>query len=351
LPPPTPAEQIQFLTNLQRLLAEGLFTATYKYALLAALADLAVEQGDDSGGPLVLSTFAISEKFVEYYWRHATPYSTARDSRVLKQNTGSTAKILTIVSEARHRYGDSMASLMRDEIAWARLVRKFIPTLKEQPLWRLQVVGNKTLNFLYGPGDSAETIKLRCGVAYCFRQFYSLIQDVVRSAWLRDVRSLNGNLLGETSDLREFLFGAERSALDIVRPVMGNLQGWKCFYCDGRIPVSTGEVDHFIPWAKYPADLAHNFVLADRRCNGKKRDRMPHTDYLARWSERNRAAGQQIATALNTRFSCDLEATNRIAFWAYSQTEAASGLTWLRGDELLALSPEWRRNFVGISNS
>ncbi len=33
--PPAPAEQIRFLTNLQRLLAEGLFTATYKYALIA----------------------------------------------------------------------------------------------------------------------------------------------------------------------------------------------------------------------------------------------------------------------------------------------------------------------------
>jgi hypothetical protein len=38
--PPAPADQIRFLTNLQRLLAEGLFTATYKYALIAALADL-----------------------------------------------------------------------------------------------------------------------------------------------------------------------------------------------------------------------------------------------------------------------------------------------------------------------
>jgi hypothetical protein len=71
--PPVPEEQIRFLTNVQRLLAEGLFTATYKYALLAALADLSVELGDDSGKPLPLSTFAIAEKFVEYYWRHAIP--------------------------------------------------------------------------------------------------------------------------------------------------------------------------------------------------------------------------------------------------------------------------------------
>jgi hypothetical protein len=53
LSPPTPADQIKFLTNLQRLLAEGLFTATYKYALLAALADLCVEHGDDSGDPFL----------------------------------------------------------------------------------------------------------------------------------------------------------------------------------------------------------------------------------------------------------------------------------------------------------
>ena len=35
-----PSDQIKFLTNLQRLLAEGSFTATYKYALLSALAML-----------------------------------------------------------------------------------------------------------------------------------------------------------------------------------------------------------------------------------------------------------------------------------------------------------------------
>jgi hypothetical protein len=63
--PPSPAEQIRFLTNVQRLLAEGLFTGTYKYALLAALADLSVEWGDDSGAPLPLSTFVIAKKFVE----------------------------------------------------------------------------------------------------------------------------------------------------------------------------------------------------------------------------------------------------------------------------------------------
>lgn len=37
-------EQIRFLLNIQRLLTEGQFTATYKFALLSALADLSVER-------------------------------------------------------------------------------------------------------------------------------------------------------------------------------------------------------------------------------------------------------------------------------------------------------------------
>ena len=49
---PAADEQIRFLVNLQRLLDEGLFVASYKFALLLALADLSVEYGDDTGAPL-----------------------------------------------------------------------------------------------------------------------------------------------------------------------------------------------------------------------------------------------------------------------------------------------------------
>jgi 5-methylcytosine-specific restriction endonuclease McrA len=347
--PPTPAEQIRFLTNVQRLLAEGLFTATYKYALIAALADLSVELGDDSGRPLPLSTFEIAEKFVDYYWRHAIPYTTANGERVLRQNTGQPAKIISLVENARRQHGDSLASIMRDTHAWKMLVRKVESVVKVMPLWKLQTVGKEKLDFLYEEAQKDGGIELRSGVAYCFRQFYSLIQDAVRSAWLRDVRSLNGDLLGETLDLREFLFGAERQALAVVRPVLMGLQHGKCFYCGNGIRGDGGHVDHFIPWVKYPIDLGHNFVLADSRCNNKKRDRMAHVDHLARWRERNRDHAAEMVTALKDQLPCDLACTNRIAHWAYSQTEAAHGLTWLRGDEMLALPANWRKYFNGAA--
>jgi 5-methylcytosine-specific restriction endonuclease McrA len=347
---PSPTIQIQFLMNVQRLLAEGLFTSTYKYALLAALADLSVEFGNDSGQSLNLSTYAIAEKFTEYYWHHATPYANGSKARVLRQNTGGPAKILTLILNARTVYGDSLPTMMRDARGWSALVRKVESVVRQQPLWKLQTVGRERLEFLYGVTGADDAVELKPGVSYCFRQFYSLIQDAVRSAWLRDVRSLNGDLLGETRDLREFLFGAERSALGAIRPVLMKLQQGRCFYCSSSVREGAGQVDHFIPWSKYPIDLAHNLVLADNQCNNKKRDRMPHVEHLAKSMNRNERYGADLTAQMDTRFTCDLSCTNRIAHWAYVQTERAGGMTWLRGDDLRPLLPDWR-NYLDLGFS
>ena len=51
-PAPTPEAQLQLLGNVERLLSRGRFTSTYKFALLIAITNIAVEQGDDSSDPL-----------------------------------------------------------------------------------------------------------------------------------------------------------------------------------------------------------------------------------------------------------------------------------------------------------
>jgi len=38
----------------------------------------------------------------------------------------------------------------------------------------------------------------------------------------------------------------------------------------------------------------------------------------------------------------ELATSNRVAQWAYAQTEAAHGLTWLRADEMVPLAAAWR---------
>jgi 5-methylcytosine-specific restriction endonuclease McrA len=282
---------------------------------------------------------------VEYHWRHTTPYVMADHARVLRQHTGSQAKVISLVLDTRNQHGDSLADIMRDRNAWPRLVRKIEAVVKEAPLWKVANGRKGKARILYGSTKRNDTIELKAGVAYCFRQFYSLIQNAIRSAWLRDVRSMNEDFLGETLDLHEFLFGAERNALGAVRPVLMDLQRGECFYCGDTVRRDGGHIDHFIPWSKNPIDLGHKFVLSDSRCNSKKRDRMPHVDHLARWTERNREHGAEIISAVGTQLACDLPCTNRIAYWAYEQTQAAHGLTWLQSDESLALSVKWRKCF------
>ena len=51
---PPPEDQVRFIANIERILSEGSFVATYKYALLVALVELAIERGDDSNRELAL---------------------------------------------------------------------------------------------------------------------------------------------------------------------------------------------------------------------------------------------------------------------------------------------------------
>ena len=115
---PTPEYQIEFLTKLQRLLSEGQFVATYKYALLMALADICIEQGRDDHGPLEVPTRLIAEKFIHYYWRQSMPFvpqAAPALEQVLQQNSGRQAGIIRLIVEARSRSNDSIAHACRDQ--------------------------------------------------------------------------------------------------------------------------------------------------------------------------------------------------------------------------------------------
>ena len=122
--PPTSDQQILFLVNLQRLLDEGSFVASYRFALLLALADLCIENGDDSGAPMAVNTADIAEKFITYYWRQAVPYPSPVETTVLRQNAGKQAAIVNAVRDARAAYGDSLPNLMKNMSAWRPLVSR-----------------------------------------------------------------------------------------------------------------------------------------------------------------------------------------------------------------------------------
>ena len=133
-----PQQQLQFLSNIQRLLSEGQFTATYKYALLLAIADICVEDGEDNGAPFVIHTNKIAEKFIAYYWPHVRPY----EGVVLRQNTGNTPAVISALSQFAQRGVVTLHEIRRDASAWRGLVQTVDHVVRGMPLWRLQIVGN-----------------------------------------------------------------------------------------------------------------------------------------------------------------------------------------------------------------
>jgi len=62
-PAPSAEFQLDFLAKVERILSQGKFQTTYKFALLIALTNIAVEQGDDSGDALEVDRPPASSRF------------------------------------------------------------------------------------------------------------------------------------------------------------------------------------------------------------------------------------------------------------------------------------------------
>jgi hypothetical protein len=140
---PSSDEQIRFIANIERVLSEGSFVATYKYALLVALVELAIERGDDSNRELVLPIHDIADKFAELYWRQAAPYEADEGSghgRVLHQNLGEQASAISLLAELRQALKGSRSTLAEARRAadWKRLVGQMRSLLRKMPLGKLQ---------------------------------------------------------------------------------------------------------------------------------------------------------------------------------------------------------------------
>jgi hypothetical protein len=341
---PTAEEQIAFLGQIERLLSEGQFVASYKYALLVALANLAVRHGTDDGRTLDISVSALGESFIELYWRHAVPYGSGisdGDGSILVQNTGRQAAILSVVNELRRPCGT--LSVARASSHWATALREATRLVEDLPLWKLQRLRGETLQFLYSASPVPDHIRLGPGVAANLRRFHGLVVRLAQSEWLRFIQSLpaNASILGPTSDLEGFLFGSERtSLLKMVDPLL-EVQHGHCFYCGGDLRV--GEVDHFIPWSRYPRDLAHNFVLAHGSCNRKKSNTLAALPHLERWMQRNADYDDAVRNAgVNAGMVVDGPGTVRVAAWAYGHAASLQAETWLESDRVEPLSDGWR---------
>lgn len=348
---PPPEDQVRFVANIERILSEGSFVATYKYALLVALVELAIERGDDSNRELPLPIRDIADKFAELYWRQAAPFKAdgrSSHGRVLHQNLGDQASAVSLIVGLRDDLKARRWTLAeaRQTASWKRLVGQMRSLIKRMPLGRLQRVGHEDICFLYEkPDRKADYITLLPGVACHLRERAPLIRRLAQTEWLQFILGLEENrpMLGDAVGLSEFLFGSSRAALSPkVSEPLRELQHGRCFYRERSLPAAAA-VDHFIPWSRYPRDLAHNLVLAHGACNSRKSDLLGGEVYLGRWAQFvSDHDADLLAIGTESGLLVDRATSLAVAEWSYGHAERVQAEVWLGGTEYGHLSAGWR---------
>ncbi len=171
-------------------------------------------------------------------------------------------------------------------------------------------------------------------------QLNGLLRPLIHRQWAAMVASLNRL---EEARLERFLFGAERVPTDAVRPGLREIQDDRCFYCEGRLSDAAGrraEVDHFVPWARYPNNAIENLVVSHERCNGYKRDFLAAAQHVAAWRARvepgSDVAGELVQLAEDTAWERAPERSLSVARAIYLRLPDGYRL-WLRAREFAEL--------------
>ena len=333
--------------QLLTVLAEGAFTATYKYAVLLALVDLCVERSTLTGdAPTTVTTRQLAEKVLELYW----PQARAFDQRTLRQNSGKQAGILTRILQFQNQLGvPGLAASRARHLApdeFDRLVHDIEWILVEMPLPKLQRVGSEHVPFLYRikwsddvlrstfrSADFDNAIRFIGNAGDELVRLAPFVRPLVQRAWAARVARVNG--LPEAR-LEQFLFGSRREAVARLAAPLLQLQDGSCFYC-GKPIAGKRQVDHFVPWSRHPDDGLDNLVVAHGSCNGAKSDHLAAAEHVERWAQRTRGCEVELSQiADSAEWQYGPSRTLGIARSLYLRLSPSARLWRLRSDFVAA---------------
>lgn len=336
---------------LLTILDEGRRTATYKLAVLLALIDCCALSADGQGrAPTRVPVHDLAVRVLELYWPQVRPYARRDGAPLLRQSSQPRAVTVDAVRALREqgqkRRLHSPAAVERAlPDAYAQTVRLIALNLVQMPLGKLQRPSGWTAQggadyprFLYDDtpfheGVTARQLQhapldvvLQPHVGDWLVSLGGSLRPLVELHWTRAVAAFSNEPLPEDS-LRQFLFGSERVSLRAVGPGLREAQAGQCFYCRAPLQATGVEVDHFVPWSRLPNDALGNLVLADRRCNGAKRDHYADLDLLARWAERPSEVLGQVADAAG--WPLQLTRSKQVARGLYAHLPSGTAL-WQR---------------------
>lgn len=301
-------DPLRFAEKLLALLDSGRFTATYKFATLAALIDVCLDAvGEDGLPPDVVPARQVGRRVFELLWRHSVAYTAAEGDRRYLRHSSQAGDLVRDVTAFRERHGfgpgiaiESARSKLPREMS--ELEDQVVVTVIRMPLPKLQRFGTGAGvtedRFLYdyawpdevpagrvrAPGFD-DRLRLQPGVGGWLVRMAGVLRPIVQQRWAAFVADRSRDVV-EAAWLDDFLFGSTRIDLDRVRGPLLEAQERSCFYCGLPATPAGSEVDHFIPWSRHPDNGVHNLVAAHRRCNNAKRDSLAATEHLRRWLAR-----------------------------------------------------------------
>ena len=332
-----------FLKQLQELLTFGRFDSTYKLALLQALADISVENPIDPKTALVTRSSDIAEKMIKYYWNQASPF---RDHHVLQQSHRDQILAIKEIRRIKKISGPSLIALRQNTELHAELCNQLAVRVRDQPLKRLQRIGDREVQFLYKPNTNGfATIELLPSAHKALSNLYELVTAAIQGKWVQHVCSIkvNRKALGPQVELHGFLFGQGRKSLTKFKAELEKLQLGICLYCGHPLDQSS-QIDHFIAWSRYPLDEGFNLVLCHSQCNNAKKDHIPALVHLESWVENLNARGNAFTTKLNElKLPAGKERTLSVVGWAYSLAESSQLRLWIKGSEFEDCNHRWAR--------
>jgi hypothetical protein len=265
------------------------------------------------GSRTSVTTDQLARRVIELYWPQTVPYPSS-GNQLRQSSAGGQASIIRSIEAFRRRQADPTSSLGRarleDPDGFEALVRKVAWKLIEMPLPRLQTVAAARTPFIYRIGwdesvrrsdldhpDFDNRILFVGDAADHLVRLAGLLRPLIQLKWADMVARMNP-AAREERQLSDFLFGIPGAALVRVAGPLRDLQEGRCFYC--RRPIAAGtDVDHFLPWARYPDNGIENLVAAHPACNNAKRDFLAAAEHVERWTARL-SAGSAEATALDS---------------------------------------------------
>lgn len=337
-----------FAERLLQVIDEGRRTATYKLALLTALIDACAAEADEHGAaPAELHTRTVARHVVRLYLPQVRLYLAGDgDPMQLRQIAangspvfGALLRLHMLAEQHGVRGPAAIARSLHDE--HERCLDEVERTFARYPLRLLQVVGREPRPFLYDVDWSESVtlaalhakgggvIRFRPGAGDHLLRLAPLIRPLIETHWTRMVARLNRiDLEGER--LHDHLFGTSRINFPPkLRAGLLDLQDGACFYCDR--PLKRSEIDHFVPWSRWPNDALENLVLADS-CNSHKRDYLPAQQHVERWADRlSRQADDLALIATSCRWESDRARSVALARSCYRHLPPGTPL-WLRAD-------------------